>query len=94
MAVPYLGQGWSGFPLDFLPILPYNDDMRKMFQYRIYPNKKQLQKFNETLQECRWLYNHLLEMRKAAYEQEGQSLTLYQQQETFSILKQLRPSLK
>jgi putative transposase len=64
-----------------------------MFQYRIYPTKKQLYKLNETLEECRWLYNHLLEKRTSAYEQEGQGLSLYQQQKTFSILKQARPSL-
>src|SRR5205814_1787555 len=39
-------------------------------------------------------YNHLLEKRRDAWEQERKSLTLYQQQETFSILKQQRPSLK
>ncbi|MFL5667221.1 MAG: helix-turn-helix domain-containing protein, partial [Ktedonobacteraceae bacterium] len=27
--------------------------MRKMFQYRIFPTKKQAQKLNETLDECR-----------------------------------------
>ncbi len=68
--------------------------MRKTFQYRIYPTKKQVQKLNETLEECRWLYNHLLERRKTLYEQEGKSLSLYQQQETFPILKQDRPTLK
>ncbi|HEX9130946.1 MAG TPA: RNA-guided endonuclease TnpB family protein [Ktedonobacteraceae bacterium] len=68
--------------------------MRKMFQYRIYPTKKQVHKLNETLEECRWLYNHLLEKRKESHEQKGIFLSLYQQQETFSILKQERPTLK
>jgi putative transposase len=68
--------------------------MRKMFQYRIYPTKKQETKLNETLEECRWLYNHLLAKRKETYEQEGISLSLYQQQETFSLLKHERPPLK
>ncbi len=67
--------------------------MRKMFQYRIYPTKKQVQKLSETLDECRWLYNHLLETRKTAYAQRGESLSCYQQQSTYSILKQERPSL-
>src|SRR5205085_12355193 len=67
--------------------------MRKMFQYRIFPNKKQVRKLNETLEECRWLYNHLLERRKTAYEQDGLSLTCFQQQYTFPALKQERPSL-
>lgn len=48
----------------------------------------------KTLNECRWLYNHLLEQRKTAYEERGESLSLYAQQETFSVLKQERESLK
>src|SRR5712691_1078054 len=68
--------------------------MRKMLQYRIYPTKKQVQKLNETLEECRWLYNHLLANHKEAYEQRGEGLSLYKQQETFGILKQERPTLK
>jgi putative transposase len=47
----------------------------------------------KTLDECRWLYNHLLEMRKSAYETTGKGLTLYGQQATFSGLKSERPSL-
>src|SRR6266567_7411577 len=67
--------------------------MRKMFQYRIYHTKKQETLLNETLEECRWLYNHLLEKRKQAYEQDDLSLSLYQQHATYPILKQERPSL-
>src|SRR3989441_11122123 len=68
--------------------------MLKMFQYRIFPNKKQEKTLNETPEECRLLYNHLLEMRKTAYERDGISLTLYEQQATFSILKAAHPALK
>ncbi|HLI89281.1 MAG TPA: RNA-guided endonuclease TnpB family protein [Ktedonobacteraceae bacterium] len=68
--------------------------MRKTFQYRIYPTKKQVKALYDTLEACRWLYNHLLEKRRDAWEQEGKSLSLYQQQETFSVLKTERPSLK
>ncbi len=64
-----------------------------MFQYRIFPARKQATKLNEILEECRWLYNHLLEKRKETYEQTGKGLTLYGQQSTFPILKQERPSL-
>jgi putative transposase len=64
-----------------------------MFQYRLYPTKKQETLLTETLEGCRWLYNHLLEKRKQAYEQTGQGLTIYQQQATYPILKQDRPSL-
>src|SRR5712691_2978361 len=68
--------------------------MRKMFQYRIYPTRKQLHKLDETLDECRWLYNHLLEMRKHAYAQTGKGLSCYEQQSTYPILKQERPTLE
>jgi putative transposase len=68
--------------------------MRKTFQYRLFPNKKQVKALEATLEECRWLYNHLLEKRRDAWEQEGKSLSLYGQQETFSQLKEERPSLK
>lgn len=67
--------------------------MRKMFLYRIYPTKKQKTRLNNTLEECCWLYNHLLAKRKEVYEQDGISLSLYQQQATFPILKIERPSL-
>ncbi len=67
--------------------------MRKMFQYRIYPTKKQETLLTETLEECRWLYNHLLEKRKETYEQDGVSLSLHQQHDTYPMLKQDRPSL-
>jgi len=68
--------------------------MHKMFQYRIFPTKKQVHKLNETLNECRWLYNHFLEKRKTTYEQEGQSLSCYHQIDTLGLLKQERPPLK
>ncbi len=67
--------------------------MHKNFQYRIYPTKKQLTLLEATLEECRWLYNHLLENRKKAYEQEGKSLSCYGQINTFPMLKAERPSL-
>src|SRR6266480_3545895 len=68
--------------------------MHKMFQYRIFPTKKQVHQLNETLDECRWLYNHFLEKRKTAYEQEGKSLSCYHQIDTLGLLKQERPTLK
>src|SRR5713101_4921468 len=67
--------------------------MHKNFQYRLYPTKKQVRILNQTLEECRWLYNHLLAERKNAYEQESKGLTCYGQINTFPILKEERPSL-
>src|SRR5713226_6289205 len=68
--------------------------MRKMFQYRIYPTRKQVHKLNETLEECRWLYNHLLEKRKHAYAHTEKGLSCYEQQSTYPLLKQERPTLE
>jgi len=68
--------------------------MLKNFQYRIYPTKKQERLLNETLEECRWLYNHLLEKRKTSYEQTGKGLSCYEQQATYPMLKEQHPSLK
>ena len=65
-----------------------------MFQYRIYPTRKQVHKLNETLEECRWLYNHLLEKRKHAYAHTGKGLSCYEQQSTYPLLKQERPTLE
>jgi len=46
-----------------------------------------------TLDECRWLYNHLLEQRKTAWEERRESFTMYDQINTFPVLKQRHPSL-
>lgn len=67
--------------------------MRKAFKYRLRPTPAQARALQGTLDECCWLYNHLLEQRKTAYEQRGETLALYGQQETFPALKVERPSL-
>jgi putative transposase len=68
-------------------------NMRKTFQYRIYPTKKQLTLLENTLEQCRLMYNHLLEMRKQSWELEKKGLSLYDQQATFKVLKQRVPEL-
>jgi putative transposase len=68
--------------------------MRKTFKYRIYPTKAQTTTLLRQLDQCRWLYNHLLEQRKVAYDQRAESLSLYDQQATFVALKDEHPALK
>ncbi len=68
--------------------------MRKSFKYRLYPSKKQISIFNQTLNNCRWLYNHLLEQRKNAWEQNKKSISCFEQCNTFKLLKQEKPNLK
>ena len=48
---------------------------------------------NTQLEECRWLWNRLLEERKTAYEERKESLTLYMQHSRLPSLKDERPSL-
>ncbi len=67
--------------------------MRKTFKYRLYPNKQQQRLLEQQLEECRWLYNHMLSARRDAWEQRQESLRLYDQQAELPILKAERPSL-
>jgi putative transposase len=71
----------------------YDEAVRKAFQYRLYPTAAQETKLKATLSECRWLYNHLLEVRKIAWEERQETLGLYDQQATLPALKMDRPSL-
>jgi putative transposase len=68
--------------------------MLKTFKYRLYPTKKQARQMQATLEECRWLWNYLLEQRKTAWKERKESLTYYQQTAILPRLKQQRPSLK
>jgi putative transposase len=67
--------------------------MRKTFKYRLYPNKQQQRLLEQQLEECRWLYNHLLAARRDAWQERQESLRLYDQQATLPALKAERPSL-
>jgi putative transposase len=66
----------------------------KAFQYRIYPTARQERLLNETLAECRWLYNHFLHQRKTAWEERQETIGLYDQLGELPALKRERPSLK
>jgi putative transposase len=68
--------------------------MLKSFRYRIYPTHRQERLLQATLDECHWLYNHLLEQRKTAWEERGESLSLNDQTASLPQLKQRRPSLQ
>jgi putative transposase len=67
--------------------------MRKTFTYRLYPTWQQRRLLDRQLEECRWLYNHLLEERKTTWEQRGESLRLFDQQATLPALKAEHPAL-
>jgi putative transposase len=67
--------------------------LRKSFKFRLHPTKKQAKLLQQTLDECRWLYNQLLEQRILAYDELDISLTKYQQLMFLPELKLERPSL-
>ena len=68
--------------------------MIKTFKYRIFPSHKQITILKQTLNSCRWLYNHLLEQRKSSWETEQKSLSRFDQCYTFTQLKEEQPFLK
>jgi putative transposase len=51
--------------------------MHKAFEYRLYPNRKQHRLLLSCLAESRHIYNEMLEMVKAHYEETGRFLTRY-----------------
>jgi putative transposase len=67
--------------------------VRKTFKYRLYPTHEQRRLLCQQLEECRWLYNRLLEERKTAWEQRQESVRLYDQHAQLPALKAERPSL-
>lgn len=67
--------------------------MRKTFLYRIFPTRKQATQMSDMLEECRWLYNYLLAQRKDAFEQSGETLSLYAQHAILPNVKKERPTL-
>ena len=67
--------------------------VRKSFRYRLRLTKKQARILQAQLDECRWLYNELLEQRKLSHEELGLSLSKYQQLMFLPLLKTERLSL-
>src|SRR5262249_12971730 len=67
--------------------------MRKTFKYRLYPNKQQQRLLEAQLEECCWLYNHLLAERRDAWAHRQATLRLYDQQAALPDLKTTRPAL-
>lgn len=67
--------------------------MLKTYKYRLFVTKKQQTLLNQTLEECRWLYNHFLEKRKTSWEQDKKSINYYTQAVSIVKLKQEREGL-
>src|SRR5205814_368291 len=67
--------------------------MRKTFKYRVYLTNGQRRILEQQLEECRWVYNQTLEVRRDAYTN-GTNCGLYDTQAFLPIWKTDRPSLK
>jgi len=68
--------------------------MRKTFQYRLYPTKKQSRDFQASLDTCRWVYNKTLEVRKDAWEERKESLSRYDTSNLLTQWKKENPNLR
>lgn len=80
--------------LDIIQTRDYSINiMRKTFKYRIFPTHKQNTVLKQTLEGCRWLYNHFLEERINAWKTEKKSLSRYDQSNCLKNLKQEQPFL-
>jgi len=66
---------------------------KQTFQYRLYPTPAQATAMQHALDECRWLYNRLLEERKLAWEEAGTNVRLYDQVNRIPVLRAERPTL-
>jgi len=72
----------------------YNQNMHKStFQYRLYPTPAQATALHHALDECRWLYNRLLDERKLAWDETATNVTLYDQINRTVALKAERATL-
>ena len=48
--------------------------MLKAYKFRLYPTEKQKQFFDQNIGNCRFVYNHLLGLRKDLWQNEKKSM--------------------
>jgi len=68
--------------------------MRKAFKYRVYLTNGQRRILEQQLEECRWVYNETLAIRKRASEDERRTVNWYETKRLLPEWKDARPSLK
>ncbi len=68
--------------------------MSLTYKYRLKPTKTQQRQLEQMLECCRYVYNETLATRKNAYEQRGESVSLYATQRLLPLWKQAKPELK
>lgn len=67
--------------------------MKKNYKFRLYPTKKQERELLATLEECRFVYNKILDTRIKAYETEKKTLNKYATNNLIKEWKSERESL-
>ena len=67
--------------------------MKLTYKYRVYPTRKQEAILNSQLETCRFLYNHLLGIRKDSWEKEKKSVSCYDTIKQIPKLKDTYPKL-
>ena len=67
--------------------------MVKTFRYRIYPTKAQQTILEQTLEECRWVYNETLAYRHDAWQERQEAVYYYGTTKLLPQWKQNRPTL-
>ena len=61
--------------------------MLKAFKYRIYPNKKQMERIDKNIGCVRWIYNYALAKKMKAWQQEKKNLSRFDLQKDIPDLK-------
>jgi putative transposase len=67
--------------------------MKKTYKVRLYPNKKQKEKIDQTLETCRILHNDILAEKKEAWEKEQKKITCFEQINSLPHRKEKNPFL-
>ena len=67
--------------------------MKKNYKFRLYPTKKQERELLATLEECRFVYNKILDTRIKVYETEKKTLNKYATNNLIKEWKEERESL-
>jgi len=65
----------------------------RMLKFRLYPNKTQKQVLEQTLEDCRQVYNYLLSAQKGNYEETGKLISQYGQNLKLTQMKADNPDL-
>jgi len=67
--------------------------MLQAYKYRMYPSQEQVPLLMQHIHACRFVYNHSLEQKIRAYEQEGRKLSCFDLNNRLPVLKEEHPWL-